>query len=229
LNVDFHTWADTYSGPKFNLLHCDFPYGANFNSGPQSGRDKWETYADGEDVYWKLIDTLCTNLDKIMSVSGHLMFWLSADVPIMFNTLRAFSEKAPGLRFHSKPLIWLKSDNVGILSDPQRWPRHIYETCLIASREDRKIIRAVSDAYSAPTDKAHHPSAKPEPVLRHFMGMFVDEQTRFFDPTAGGGSSLRAAESLGATTVLGLELSPEHASNANSAMRKFRALRKISK
>jgi len=105
----------------------------------------------------------------------------------------------------------------------------VVETCLYASREDRKIVRTVSGAYGSPTNKDLHPSTKPEPMLRHFFQMFVDENTSLLDPTAGSGSALRAAESLGAKRMLGLEVDQEYAKNANVAMRNFRNLRKVSK
>lgn len=225
LEQNFLLWAPEYSGPKFNLIHCDFPYGIDYNAGPMSGSEKWETYSDGEDVYWNLIHTLCTHLDKFCTASAHMMFWLSADIDIMQRTRQYILEHSDW-NIASKPLIWHKSDNVGILSDPSRRTRHVYEACLLASRDDRLIIRTKSDVYPAPTDKRHHPSTKPEPMLRHFMEMLVDEHTKLLDPTCGSGSSLRAAESLGASAVLGLESSPEHCANARIALRDFRALRR---
>jgi DNA modification methylase len=70
-------------------------------------------------------------------------------------------------------------------------------------------------------------SIKPEPVLRHFFEMFVDESTIFLDPTCGSGSSLRAAEAAGASYVLGLERNPEFAEQANDALRRARQLRRV--
>lgn len=229
IQADFLEWVKTYEGPRFNFIHCDFPYGIDVFAGPQSGRGSATIYDDSEKVYWNLIHALCTNLDKIMTPSGHLMFWLSADYHIVTNTINAFAQSAPSLKFHPKPLIWFKSDNMGILADAKRAPRHVYETCLIATREDKLLVKATSDAYHCPTDKAHHPSTKPEPMLRYFMGMFVDEGTTMFDPTCGGGSALRAAESLGAKMVIGLERDPEHFANATSALRSFRLTRALSK
>lgn len=236
LCADFTTWAPSYVGPRFNLIHCDFPYGIDAFGGPNmhrgaarkttyQGRHFEGTYNDDESTYLTLIECLCANLDRLMAHSGHLMFWLSADLDIMYETKQMFAKLAPDLLFWPKPLIWHKTDNLGVLADPKRGPRHVYEACLVASREDRPIVRAVSDAYGAPSDKKLHPSCKPEPVLRHFLAMFCDEHTRLLDPTAGSGSSLRAAESLGAESVVGLELDAEHAKNANVAMKQFRALR----
>jgi len=228
LNESFLTWAPTYSGPKFNFVHCDFPYGKNVFKGELSGRDKWLTYDDSPELYWELIDCFCANLDRFMAYSAHLMFWLSADIETLAATVQRFAERAPELTFQSKALIWHKTDNVGVLADPKRGPRHVYETALIASRGDRQIVKAVSDVYGSPTDKRHHHSTKSQPMLEHYFQMFVDETTTLLDPTCGGGSSLRAAEARGAASVLGLEIDPEHYANANSALRQFRTLRKVS-
>jgi DNA modification methylase len=116
------------------------------------------------------------------------------------------------------PLIWMKTDNVGILPDPQRGPRRIYETALLARRGDRKVVSPVANAYGAPTVRDRHMSEKPEPVLRHFFRMLVDENSLVLDPTCGSGSAIRAAESLRAKHVLGLEINPEFADRAQAAL-----------
>lgn len=227
LHASFLDWAPAYSGQKFNFIHCDFPYGVELFSGPQGrgaelGTNGAVGYKDSVDVYETLIRSLCTNLDRVMSVSAHLMFWLSADWQIIANTVRMFNELAPSLKFHKFPLVWIKSDNAGIASDPKHGPRHVYETCLLASRGARNIARVKGDAYSAPTDKKLHPSTKPEPMLRHFMEMLVDETTTMLDPTCGSGASLRAAESLGASRVLGLEIDKQFVEPARFALKQAR-------
>src|ERR1700722_239691 len=228
--TDFASWLSTYNGPSFNFIHCDFPYGVGVFAGTQGNTQGGQgTYRDTADTYYGLIETLCGALPRILSHSAHLMFWLTADIPTQHRTLELFRKLAPQLNFNPKPLIWHKTDNVGILADSKRGPRHVYETALFASVEDRLIIRAVSDTYGAPTDKTYHPSTKPEPVLRHFFSMFIDEFSRVLDPTCGSGSALRAAESLGAGTVLGLEKDEEHYKAAVSALRSFRTLRKVAR
>jgi ParB-like chromosome segregation protein Spo0J len=203
----FLDWASAYTGPKFNFIHCDFPYGINMFSGPWSTRSTPITYSDSEDDYYILLETFCQQLDKFASISCHVMFWFSERHKA--GTLDMFTRLAPSLKFHLFPLIWLKSDNVGIVADPRRQPRHIYETALLASRGDRNIVKVVGDAYSAPTDRRLGPSCKPEPMLRHFFNMLVDTSTRMLDPTCGTGSALRAAESLNAELVLGLDIEQE--------------------
>jgi ParB/RepB/Spo0J family partition protein len=228
LRADFIGWAAAYAGPRFNFIHCDFPYGISTFGGDQSGRTRYTTYDDQAAAYSSLLAALCTHFDRIATPSAHLMFWLPADIYRQHQTLEYFREHAPFLSFWRSPIVWHKTDNAGILADPNRGPRHVYETAIIASREDRPLAAAgISDAYGAPTDKTYHPSTKPEPVLRHFFRMFVDANTALLDPTCGGGSALRAAESLGAVRVLGLEIDEEHFNAAQSALRSFRALRRI--
>jgi DNA modification methylase len=123
------------------------------------------------------------------------------------------------------PLVWMKSDGKGVLPDPQRGPRRVYETALFGSRGDRKIVSSVSNAYAAPTDRSIHMSAKPEPVLRHFFGMFTDENTVMLDPTCGSGSALRAAESLGAAYILGIEINGDFTERANLALEASRRMK----
>lgn len=222
---DFSTWVENYSGPKFNFVHCDFPYGIGLDSGgSMTGKNSMTLYDDDEEVYWNLLSVFCKNLDKFMAHSAHLMFWYS--MHFHQETLDFFAKHAPSLVFNPFPLVWLKSDNMGLLPDPKRGPRRIYETALFASREDRLIVKAKSNAYAAPTDRTYHPSTKPEPVLKHFFEMFVDSGTKILDPTCGSGSALRAAETLGAQYLVGLERDQEHFDSGIAAYRKFRILRR---
>jgi hypothetical protein len=213
INADFLQWALTYDGPKFNFLHCDFPYGIEADKRHQgTSVDVHGGYSDTEEVYWRLLATLCTNLDQLCTESTHIMFWFS--MHYYADTIQYFADNSDFI-IDPFPLIWLKSDGVGLLPDPQRGPRRIYETCLFGSRGDRKIVSSVANAYAAPTDRAQHMSTKPEPVLRHFFRMFVDENSTVLDPTCGSGSALRAAESLGAAHILGVEINKDFTERAN--------------
>jgi hypothetical protein len=231
LCADFIAWSATYSGPRFNFLHCDFPYGKRVFAGEWGGKHAEEEfkYDDDPRVYWRLIDALCANLDRLLTPTAHVMFWLSSEIRNMHDTIEVFRKSAPSLIFQPRPLIWLKSCNTGITPDPIRSPRWIVETCLMATRGDRPLVRPLASGYAAPTARALHPSTKPEPVLRHFFGMFIDSTSRLLDPTCGAGSALRAAESLGAASVLGIERSEEYVASANKALRDFRNLRELTR
>lgn len=208
--------ADTYSGPKFNLIHCDFPYGVNMDKNAlQDTRVDFERYDDSADLYWKLVSALVHNIERLASPECHIMFWYS--MKFHEETKAALSQIG---KVNPFPLIWGKSDNTGLLPDPQRGPRQIYETALLVSRGDRKIVRAVSNAFWHPANKdaAEHLSEKPVNVLLHFFPMLVDESTKLLDPTAGSGTSLIAAKKLGAQYTRGYEINQGFCDVAN---RKF--------
>lgn len=211
LPTSFIDWAPTYTGPKFTVLHIDFPYGQT-ERGPQQLQYEPDIYEDSPQIYIDLLDCFCTNLDRFFSFIGWIMFWYSERMGDY--TKQTIRTRCPSLTIQTHPLIWVHSDNVGISADSRRRPRHIYDTCLLMSRGDIPIAQIVSDAYSSPTDRSIHPHCKPVPMLKHFFRMLIDEQTDLFDPTCGSGSSLRAAEELGARSVLGLETNPDYRESA---------------
>jgi ParB/RepB/Spo0J family partition protein len=212
-NVDFLEWVETYSGPRFNFIHCDFPYGVNADKHHQGAAKYFRGYSDSPDVYWQLVAALGDNIERLVADSAHLVFWFSMD--FYHETKMALEQM--GWRVNPFPLIWYKSDNTGILPDPSRGPRRIYETAFLASRGDRKIIRAVGNVASAPVTKRVHMSEKSLPMLHHFFRMIVDETTVMLDPTCGSGNAVKVAQQAGAKSVLGLERDPEFYDNARLA------------
>lgn len=230
LNTSFHQWAKGYLGPKFNVIHCDFPYGVGLDDSDQLqvGGNAHSTYADSPDIFWALLKTLSEEGHRFISHSAHLIFWHSMKEELYLPMRAFFRERMPEWTFEDYPLIWLKTDNRGIAPDVERRPRRIYETALFGWRGDRKLVKLASNGYGAPKEASAHPSTKPEPVLRHFLGMVVDQHTRLLDPTCGSGSALRAAESLGAASVLGLELDPEFHADAIARYRRFKSMSKLS-
>lgn len=225
--ANFTEWVETYDGPLFNFVHCDFPYGIGADKRHQGDSVFVHGgYDDSEDTYWSLVRSLCDNIPRICTESCHFMFWFS--MRFYQPTLDYFTDNTD-VSLDPFPLIWMKTDNIGLLPDPQRGPRRIYETCLFGSRGDRKIVSSVSNAYGAPTDRSGHMSTKPEPVLRHFFRMFVDQTTFMLDPTCGSGSALRAAESLDASFVLGVEINEEFVNRARLSLESARRLRKATK
>lgn len=209
-NLDFNEWAPTYSGPKFNFIHCDFPYGINMQRSDQGAGAKHGTYDDSPDVYWALLETLKGAMDNVVADSAHLMFWYSMEY--YEETRRLLSDM--GWRVDPFPLVWFKSDNVGILPDPNRGPRRVYETALFGHRGDRKVVKPAANAVAHPSERLDHMSVKPAGMLRHFFGMIVDENSAVLDPTCGSGSALRAAKSFNPYSLLGLEREPEFARRA---------------
>lgn len=209
IHTDFNDYLLT-STEQFNFIHCDFPYGINAGSHKSGAADKFGGYADSEDVYWQLINTLLRAMQFHVAPSAHLMFWYSMN----FHTRTIEALERMGWKVNPFPLIWYKSDNSGILPDPKRGPRRNYETALLCSRGDRPVVQPVSNVFAGPNTKSIHMSEKPEPMLRHFFRMFVDSSTRMLDPTMGSGNAVVVAEDMGAKSVLGLERDLDFYNNA---------------
>lgn len=210
INEDFHEWAAAYCGTKFNLIHCDFPYGINVADSPRQNSGIQEYYEDSKDVYFSLLDTLEMAMSNVVSESAHLIFWFSMDYYAV--TMERLTKM--GWKVNPFPLIWHKSDNAGIAPDPQRGPRRTYETAFFASRGDRKLTEAgaVSNSFAFPGKKGPdgiHLSEKPVAMLQHFLRMVCDDYSAVLDPTCGSGNALKAASNLGAAKVLGIEKSPD--------------------
>jgi ParB-like chromosome segregation protein Spo0J/DNA modification methylase len=229
---DFNEWASTYSGPKFNFIHLDFPYnaGAGKSSSQINASGDHKAYDDDDLIFEALCQTVLDSMSNVVADSCHIMCWYqSGQWDVVHDTFQMYA-KDYDLTVFKTPLIWFKSDGSGVISDPARRPRHIYETALMMSRGDRKIVKAVGDVYGSPVTRQIHPAEKPVPMLSHFFQMFVGPTTRFLDPTAGSGTSLRAAEAAGAESVFGLERDPEfhkHAVAELDLFRKKRALEKL--
>lgn len=223
LVADFNTWAQTYDGPPFNFIHCDFPYGIGADKFNQGAAPLHGGYEDEESTYFDLLGTLSRNIDRVVAPSAHIMFWFSMH---FYSSTLDFFLRNTDFRIDPFPLVWTKSDNIGILPDPQRGPRRIYETCLFGSRGDRKVVGPVSNGLSFPSQRDAHMSIKPQGMLEHFFRMFVDSSSSVLDPTCGSGGALRAAESLGAKRILGLEANPEFAERARLALKTYRQQRR---
>lgn len=195
LHIDFLEWLKTYSGPKFSLVHCDFP---------QEGNGK---------IYWTLLDALLNSLDRVVSHSAHLVFWFDMD---NYTELASRLGKAM-LSVHAHPFVWYKTQNDAAGA---------YATALIATRGNRPLVKPRLSGYAAPeVSKKVHPQQQSESVLQRLLSMFVNETTTMLDPTCGSGAALRAAEDLGAKTVLGLEVDKDYAAVANAMTLRARVLR----
>lgn len=213
---DFAT-TSSYRGPKINFLHCDFPYGIGADDHDQGSAKAFGGYEDSAAGYWSLLDTLESFMTQHLAKSVHLMFWFSM---LHYEQTRLRLESM-GWRVNPVPLVWYKSDNAGILPDPRRSPRQIYEVAFLCSLGDRFLVGAKANTFAHPLgQKTYHMSEKPVAMLNHFFQMFVDETTVMFDPTCGSGNALIAAHRLKAKHVHGLEINPEFAKLAIENWRK---------
>jgi ParB family chromosome partitioning protein len=204
INADFSAWHPTYTGPKFNFIHCDFPYGIDVEKHHGSG-SSFEGYADSRDVYFNLLEELSAFTETHVSPSAHLLFWYA----FRYHGETVDALERMGWKVQERPLIWYRSDNSGVLPDPKRGPRWVYETALMATRGDRPVVQAVSNLIPFPNQKSIHKSEKPVNMLHHFFRMFVDSSTVMIDPTAGSGNAVATCEHMGAKSALGIEMNKD--------------------
>lgn len=201
-HANFLEWVKTPLKTPFNFVHCDFPYGVSTGDKKgQSAAKAFGTYEDGEDIYFNLLINMLNHQDNFIAPSAHLMFWFSMNY--YSRTIELLQRY--GWAVNPMPLIWGKSDNAGIIPDTNRGPRQIYETALLCSRGDRKIVKPVANLAWYPTTKEYHTSEKSLSMLSHFFRMLVDSSTTMIDPTCGSGMAVKAAEAAGAMYALGLE------------------------
>lgn len=211
IEASFLDWSQQGIAEPYNFIHCDFPYG--INAGDTKGQSAAKSiggYEDKPEIYFELLDTMLDRQDNFIAKSAHMMFWFAMD---FYEETRLRFEEA-GWRVNPYPLVWFKSDNTGILPDANRGPRRVYETALICTRGDRKIIRAVGNCCAAPATKKYHMSEKNPSVLGQFFRMFIDETSVVLDPTCGSGNAVKVAEEMGANWATGIELNPDYATSA---------------
>lgn len=210
INADFLEWAETYDGARFDVLHVDFPYGKGYSGARTRKTGKSHIapiYADDPDVYFGLVEGLLTLQDRLAFAAAHCLFWF--DMQYYQWTVDQFTAAGWTL-VQPHPFIWSKGYQ-GIAADVKRRPRHVYETALMFSRGDRKIVKLDKDTIDVPVDEKLHLNQKPVAMLKHFLGIFVDEHTAVLDPTCGSGSALAASRMLGSQRVLGIELDESNA------------------
>ena len=229
--ANFNEWGPAYSGPLFNIGHFDFPYGIMHHQSDQGGTDHFETYEDTPEVFWTLIETLkkCLRAGNLFMPHSHFILWFSMKHYIdLVQELSGYLHHKDDitLKVNPTPLIWHKSDSSGICPDVKRMPRQVYETALLCTLGDRFINAPLANAFDFPGRKTGaHLSHKPVEMLRHFLGLVVDESARVLDPTCGSGSALVAAEQLGAVHTFGLDVNASHVETALTELNRARLAR----
>lgn len=220
LTADFIDWAAEYAGPKFDVIHADFPYGKNYAGAGTRKTGKVHIapiYADDPDIYFGLVAAFLATQDNFCFPAAHCIFWF--DMQYYAWTIEQF-EAAGWTLVQPHPFIWSKGYQ-GIASDVKRRPRHVYETALLFSRGDRRIVNLDKDVFDCPVDEKLHLNQKPFAMLKHLLNIFVDEHTAVLDPTCGSGSALVAAAALKSPRFLGIELDPDNAEVARFLLQRF--------
>lgn len=219
ITASFLDWAPTYDGPPFDVLHVDFPYGKEYKGSNtrKTGRAHiCPTYTDSPDIMWELLEALLTWQDALAYPTAHMVFWF--DMSFYTGLIETITNAGWKL-VQPFPLIWHKPYQ-GVASDTKRRPRHTYETALLFSRGDRKLVKLDEDVFSGRVEEKLHLNQKSDEMLTKFLAMLVDQNTAVLDPTCGSGSALAVARRLGSPRVLGIELDEDNADVARFVLQR---------
>lgn len=208
LHTSLRAFTAAYTGPRFNLIHTDPPYGIDrhLEQGQGSRHDVLK-YDDSTDTFWTYLADLSEFLARHAADSAHLIIWLPTDLFRLKAVMDQLLDTFPGWTLDPTPFIWTRADSAGIAPAPSYSGRRNYEWALLLSSGNRKIVQVKDLSLTCPYGRGEriHISEKPFPLIRHLCSMFVDSTTVAIDPTAGSGRPLQAIHSLGAGSVLGLE------------------------
>lgn len=207
---DFLEFVESYSGPRFNFLHCDFPYGIDAGKHNQGAAKHMGKYEDSRDIYFTLLNALVDFTRIHVADNAHMMFWYAPKYRRETEDLL----EAAGWKINPYPLIWWRSDNAGIIPDTKRSGRQVYEMAMHCTRGDLFVVQPVSNLFPSPKTKEIHGSEKPRPMLDHFFRMFISDNTVMLDPTCGSGNSVNMALRRGAKSALGIEKDPDFVARA---------------
>jgi len=214
IEADCYKWAESYSGPLFDICHLDPPYGINIGGAGMALTQGMEGYQDTEDDYWKALEFWLKTWDGLAAYA-HTIVW--CDPRQIVPTMEWLN--ANGWEAVNRPIIWTKSDNAGTIPNPDTDPRWTYETGVVARRGGRRVSKNVAGHYSCPTSKAIHPTEKPIPMLKHFLRLVEQPGSNLIDPMCGSGNSLRAWAKFKEVSGIGIELNPDWATAGAAALR----------
>ncbi len=165
ITADFNLWAPTYEGPRFQVLHVDFPYAAQAHNYGQGSMPVHGAYDDSPETAKRLYDTLSNNLCRLVHDQAWMFFWFqtrqNADGTI-YKMLSRDWDVCP------TPMIWDKA-GAGAGGDIDHDPRHVYETAFLCSRGSPVLIQQRHDLFRAPIVPERHANEKAAEMLKHFF------------------------------------------------------------
>jgi ParB-like chromosome segregation protein Spo0J len=212
ITVDCCEWTTSYSGPPFDVGHCDPPWGVGADRFGQGSGPVVGTYTDTPEINARIFRALFSNIDRIFAKEAHLVFWFQ--IP-QYAEVRAMLEEY--WDYVDPFLLYWHKTNGGTIRNPKTDPHNSMEVAFLCSRDGRLLQRPLKNVFAHPVVDGHQ-NVKPISMLRHFLSMIVGPHSRVLDPTCGSGSSIRAAMAVGAKSAIGLEINPDFASRARLAL-----------
>jgi len=184
--------------PPFALVEVDPPYGIDL-----AEKKKGDTNVGiGEyneidaDDYAEFLYNTCDYIYAVTPKTTRVIFWFAVE---WYELVRTSLERS-GFTVDPIPGIWAKP--AGQTASPDRYLARCYETFFIAWKEKVPPIpkRGRSNIFSfasEPPSTKFHPTQRPLALMQELLRTFAWPGSVILVPFLGGGSTLRAAYSLG--------------------------------
>ena len=193
VNGDCLDWLTTYSGPLFEIILSDPPYGMGADQFGDSGvGTSTHLYEDSYEAWQAIMRVLPSLLYGAAAPAAHCYLFCDLD---RFAELRLGMSEA-GWKVHRTPIVWYNPD--GFRAPwPDQGPQRKYELILYAVKGDRKVNHLAGDVLTYKRDAAlGHPAQKPVELLRDLLRRSARPGDRVLDPFGGTGSTVEAAHTL---------------------------------
>lgn len=188
-------WCLAYSGPAFDCLLTDPPYGVDADEFGDSGGvlPGAHTYQDSAASFQTLMELWIPSVTRIMKESSHVyQFCDIAHFPYLSQLWAA-----NGWKVFRTPLIWFKPSAYRA-PWPEQGPQRKYEALVYAVRGERPCRRLGGDVLQhAPDPNMGHNAQKPVSLYRDLLSRSCAPTDRVLDCFAGSGPIFPAAHAEG--------------------------------
>jgi DNA modification methylase len=196
----------TYTGPQFDCILTDPPYGINAqNFSNSAGRAAIDghSYDDSLDTWTSLMQKFTLQSFAIAKPQAHLYIFCDID---NFSTLREFVRAAGWTPFRT-PVVWHNPSSQRT-PWPQSGPMRRYQICLFAKKGDRSVLKLSPDVITYASDSNLGWAAqKPIELYKDLLSRSCRPGDSVLDPFCGTGTIFAAGNAL-KVKATGIELDP---------------------
>lgn len=209
-NDDCDNFFAEYSGPSFDLVLCDPPYGGNADAWTFKKVTHRHKYDDSLQTAMELYNTISKHGYRLCAARANIFLFCSADLWHIVADIVELN----GWTVWPRPLIWVKS-NEGMRPWGQAGFGYGYECLCYATKGDKGLINTHMDVMTIykPRDRIHA-AQKPTALYEKLINLSCIPGDHVLDPTCGSGTIFRAATITG-TIATGVERDPQMAALAS--------------
>lgn len=191
---------------SIDVIITDPPYGIgadDFGSMNPAGHG----YDDSPEYFQEVINDFAEASAKVAKPAAHL--YLFCDYT-NFESLKSLMA-SHGWTPWKLPLIWAKDPSIGAIPLLDHSPRRTYECILYAWRGEKPLLAVYPDVISIPQQsRTRFAAEKPPELYLNLLRRSARPGDSLWDPFAGAGPLIPAANTLGASAWLAEQLEEKH-------------------